>query len=106
MPYNAKHINEQDNDYDNTKEMRHSYKSKHNNKRDTQVVLLMVTNGRCNWHFLAVRNKSRLLRGITSNHNGNFSCLNCFHSFTTENKLRKHKIICENHGFCTFKNAR
>ena len=29
VPYNAKHINEQDNDYDDTKEIRHAYKSKH-----------------------------------------------------------------------------
>ena len=50
MPYNAKHINEQDNDCDDTKEIRHVRKSKHNNKRDTQVILLMITNGGCNWH--------------------------------------------------------
>ena len=44
-----------------------------------------------------------LLRGITSNHNGDFYCLNCFHSYTTENKLRKHKRICENRDFCHLK---
>ena len=103
MPYNAKHINEQDNDFDDTKEIRHAYKSKHNNKRDTQVILLMITNGGCNWHYLAVKSISGLLRGITSNHNGDFYCLNCFHSYTTENKLRKHKRICENHDFCHLK---
>ena len=91
MPYNAKHINEQDNDYDDTKEIRHAYKSKHNNTRDTQVILLMISNGNCNWHYLAVKNISGLLRGITSNHNGDFYCLNYFHSCTTENKLRNIK---------------
>ena len=43
---------------------------------------------------------SALFRGITSKHEGNFFCLNCFHSFRTENKLRKHKNICENHDYC------
>ena len=43
---------------------------------------------------------SALFRGITSKHEGNFHCLNCFHSIRTENKLRKHKNICENHDYC------
>ena len=30
---------------------------------------------------------SRLLRAITSNHDGDYYCLNCFHSYRTENKL-------------------
>ena len=103
VPYNAKHINEQDNDYDGTKEIRHAYKSKHNNKCDTQVILLMITNGNTSWHYLVVKNISGLFRGITSNHNGDFYCLNCFHSYTTENKLRKHKRICKNSDFCHLK---
>ena len=103
MPCNAKHINEQDNDNDDAKEIRHAYKSKHNNKHDTRVILLIISNGNSNWHYLAVKNISGLLRGITSNHNGNFYCLNCFHSYTTETKLRKHKRICENHDFCHLK---
>ena len=61
--------------------------------------LLMITDGTSNWHCLAVKSISGLLRGITSNHNGEFYCLNCFHSYTTERKLRKHKRICENHDF-------
>ena len=43
---------------------------------------------------------SALLRGITSNNNGGFYCLNCFHSFRTENKLKNHKKVCENHDYC------
>ena len=31
---------------------------------------------------------SALLRGIASKNHGDFYCLNCFHSFTTENKLQ------------------
>ena len=63
----------------NTEQIRHAYKSKHNNERDTQINLLMITNGTSNWHCLAVKSLSGLLRGITSNHNGDFCCLNCFH---------------------------
>ena len=50
-----------------------------------------------------VKSISRLLRGITSNHNGDLHCLNCFHSYTTENKLRKHEKICNDHDFCYLK---
>ena len=50
---------------------------------------------------LSCRKKmSALLRGITSKHDGDFYCLNCFHSFRTQNKLEKHKNICENHVYC------
>ena len=52
------------------------------------------------WHYLVVKNLSRLLRGITSNHKEDFYCLNCFHSYRTENKLEAHKKICENHDYC------
>ena len=41
------------------------------------------------WHYLAVKSLSRLLRETTSNHDGDFYCLNCFHSYRTENKLKK-----------------
>ena len=44
-----------------------------------------------------MKNISGLLRGITSNHSGDFYYLNCFHSYTTERKLRKHT---ENLDFC------
>ena len=63
----------------------------------------MITDETNNWHYLAVKRISGLLRGITSQHNGDFYCLNCFHSYTTENKLRKHERICENHDFCYLK---
>ena len=72
----------------NTKEIRVAYKSKHNFKRESQVILLMITDGE-KWHYLAVKNLRRLLRGITSNHNGDFYCLNCFYSYSTETRLKK-----------------
>ena len=39
-------------------------------------------------------------RGITGNNNGDFYCLNCFQSYTTENKLKKHKKVYEDHDCC------
>ena len=38
------------------------------------------------WHYLEVKNLSTLLRGITSKHHGDSYCLDCFHSFRTEDK--------------------
>ena len=52
----------------------------------------MITDGTSNWHYLAIKNLSELLRGITSNHNGDFYCFNCFHSYTSKRKLKKKKI--------------
>ena len=52
------------------------------------------------WHYLAVKELSTLLREITSKHHGNFHCLNCLHSFRTENKLKYHEKVCKNKGFC------
>ena len=34
---------------------------------------------------------SRSFRGITANHNGDFYCLNCLHSFRTDNALKNMK---------------
>ena len=46
----------------------------------------MITDGE-KWHGLVVRSLSALFRGITSSNNGDFYCLNCFHSYRTHNKL-------------------
>ena len=45
----------------------------------------MTTDGE-KWHYLAVKKLSALLKEITSNHNGDFYCLNCFHTYRTKNK--------------------
>ena len=82
-----------------TKKIEIAYKSKHNLTREKQVILLMISNGE-NWHYLIVKNLSGLLRGITSNHDGDFYCVNCFHSYRTKNKLDAPKKICENHDYC------
>ena len=59
----------------------------------------MITDGQ-KWHYLAVRSLPALLRGITSNHHRDFYCLNCFHSYSTHNKLKKHERVCNNHDYC------
>ena len=61
----------------NTKTIRVAYRSEHNNKRKKQVILLMITDGK-KWHYLAVTNLSALLAKKSSNHDGDFYCLNCF----------------------------
>ena len=43
---------------------------------------------------------SGLLREITSKHVADFFCLNCFRSYTTKNKLEKHKNVCKNYVYC------
>ena len=83
----------------NAKKIEIAYKSKYNLVRDNQIILLMISNGE-NWHYLAVKSLSRLLRGITSNHDADYYCLNCFHSYRTESKLNAHKKICENNKYC------
>ena len=79
--------------------MKIAYKSKHNLTREKRGILLIISNGE-NWHYLTVKNLSRLLRRITSNHDGDFYCLNCFHSYRTINKLEAHEKICENRNYC------
>ena len=83
----------------NTEKIRHAYKSKYNLSRENQVILLMITDGE-KLHYLAVKSLSALFTKITGNNNGNFYCLNCFQSYTTGNKLKKHKKVCENHDYC------
>ena len=88
VPYNTEEI-----------EIRHAYKSKYNLKRENQVIILMITDGK-KWHYLAVKKLSALFKGIKSKHDGDFYCLKCLHSFRTENKPKKHKNVCENHDYC------
>ena len=58
----------------------------------------MITDGK-KWHYLAVKKLCALLRGITSNHVGDFYCLNCLHSYRTKDKLKKHEYVCKNHDY-------
>ena len=101
----------------NTKIINLAYKSKYNRKRKNQVVLLMITDNKQSdeidkWHYIAlksdsidngfnrpIRSLSRLFRGITSNNNGDFYCLGCLHSFQTDNALKRHERLCNNHNY-------
>ena len=67
----------------NTKKINIAYNSKNNLPHKRQIILLMISDGQ-KWHYLVVK------RGITSNHKEDFYCLNCFHSYRTENKLELH----------------
>ena len=59
----------------------------------------MITDGK-KWHYLAVKSLSALLKRITSKHKEDFYCLNCFHSYSTEKKLKKHEKVCTDHDYC------
>ena len=83
----------------NTKQIRTGYKSKCNHRRKNQVNLLMITDGK-KWNYLALRSLQALFRGMSSNHNGEFYCLNCCHSYRTENRLKKHEKVFKNHDYC------
>ena len=60
----------------------------------------MITDKNNRWHYLAVKRLPALFRGITASNNGDFCCLNCFHSYRTLNKLKKHERVCNNHDYC------
>ena len=83
----------------NTKKTQRTYRSKNNLTCNKQIILLMITDGK-KWHYLAVKNLSGLLKGITSTNEKYFYCLNCFHSYRTKNKLESQKKLCENHYYC------
>ena len=55
----------------NTKKVEIAYKSKYNLIKGNQIILLMISNGE-NWHYLVVKIFSRLFRGISSNHDGDY----------------------------------
>ena len=99
-----------------------AYVSKHNSNCEKQVILFMILNEekrklsrtlatwaksegyeakskQQQWHYVAVKKLSALLRKITSKNNADFYCLNCFHSYRTKDKLESHKKVCENKDF-------
>ena len=84
-------------------DIRQCYVSKHNETRNAQANLLIITDGKNNWHYLATKSIPALLRGITSTHNGDFYCLNCFHSYRTLNALKNHEKLCEYHDYFNVK---
>ena len=98
----------------NKKAIELQYKPKYNRTRLNQVVLLMIIDG-VKWHYLALKgiitsdghmrptqSISRLFNRITSSNTTNdyCYCLNCFHQYSTENKLQEHELVCEDHDYC------
>ena len=74
-----------------------NYISEHNSNREKQVILLMISNvegceakSKGRWHYLAEKKLSPSLKVITCKHPSDFYCLNCLHSFATENKRESH----------------
>ena len=66
--------------------------------------MITFTNDGEKWHYTALKSepsgfnrptksRSRLFRGITSNQDGDFYCLNYLHSFRTDNALKRLKCI-------------
>ena len=83
--------------YIKEKEMCSAYISKINLNCEKQIILLMIPNEeKERWHYHAVKN---CLAGITSKHHSDFYCINCLHSFRTENKLRSNEKLCKNKDF-------
>ena len=50
----------------------------------------MITSGKKSC-YLAVTNLSALLQGNSSNHDGDFYCLNSFNPYTSKKKLKEHE---------------
>ena len=76
------------------KAIKHTYKSKCNLERENKIILLIISDGEI-WHYLTVRTLGALLNSVTSSHNGDSYCLNCFHSYRTEKTLKKHMNVCQ-----------
>ena len=70
-----------------------AYVSKYNSHHEKQVILLMISNREKEWHYLAVKKQSALLRGITSKHPSDFYCLNCLHFFVKKKLSRIKKYV-------------
>ena len=102
----------------NTKTVNLACKSKCNRKRENQVVLLMIKNGKKSgevdkWHYTTlkiictddrfnrpIRSLSRLFSGIISNHVEDFYYLGFLYSFRTDKALKKHERLCDNNDYC------
>ena len=88
---------------DDKKDICPRYISKHNKTRDHKKNLLMITDGKGTWHYIAIKNISALLKGLSSKHNDDFYCLNCFNSYRTKRKLEDHEKLCGNNDFSAIK---
>ena len=62
------------------------YISKINLDCEKQIIHLIIPNEK-NWRYLAVKKTVCITKKNNLKNNGDFYCLNCLHSFRTENKL-------------------
>ena len=82
-------------------------------KHKNQVTLLMITDNKNNYHYLALKSIptgngymkpaksiSKLFRDISSKHKSDVYCLNCLYSFRTNKKLKNHQCLCNDHDYC------
>ena len=66
--------------------------------------LMMISNDKGTiWHYTATKSIPALLRGITSKHNVDFYCLDCFRSYRTAEKLAEHEQLCNRNDLCLIK---
>ena len=72
--------------------------SKHNFKRENEVIFSIITDAK-KWLYLAVKSLSALHREVTAKNKGDSYYLNCFHSYSTQNKLEKHEKVCNDHDY-------
>ena len=79
----------------NTEKIRIVCKSEHTFNCENQAILLMITDGK----KIALSCCEKIV-SFTSNHDGHFYCLNCFHSYSIEQKLTKHEKVCNDHDYC------
>ena len=77
------------------------YFLKHNSSREKHIILLMIPKvEKERWHYFAVKKLSPLLRETKSKHQGDFYCLNCLHSFRTEDEFKSHQKVFKDKDFC------
>ena len=70
-------------------EIKQAYISKYNSVCKDKVDILMIIDSK-KWHDLAVKKLSTLLRGITTNQDDDYCCINCRYLIRTDyDKKRK-----------------
>ena len=59
-----------------------------------EITLLMIPDEK-DWYYLAAKKETALVKEVTSKNNIDFYCLNCLHSFRTENKPKCYEKACK-----------
>ena len=78
--------------YDNKNKVYPMYKTS-NIKENRHINLLLISQGE-ERHYCLIRSFSRLMRYRTKHHGVQYFCYNCLHSYTSEQRLNKHKVLC------------